>query len=598
MGKIIGIDLGTTNSCVAVMEGGQPVVIPNSEGSRTTPSIVGFTKNGERLVGEVAKRQAITNPSNTVISIKRYMGTEHRVEIEDMLQIGDRDSSYDDSEAKSYSPQEISAMILRKLKKDAESYLGEEVTDAVITVPAYFTDSQRQATKDAGKIAGLRVERIINEPTSAALAYGLDNETEQRIMVYDLGGGTFDVSIIAMEDGVIEVLATGGNNSLGGDDFDDRLVDYIVQEFEKLEGIDLSTDKMAMQRVRDAAEKAKKELSTVISASINLPFITMDQEGPKHIDIDITRAKFDELTEDLVEKTMAPVKVALEDAETTVENLDKIILVGGSTRIPAVQEAVKNLTNKEPFRGINPDECVALGAAIQGGKLAGDEGVNSILLLDVTPLSLGIETLGGVATKLIPKNTTIPTNESRLFTTAQDDQSEVEIIIFQGEEELTKYNKMLGKFVLGGIVKAPKGVPQIKVAFDIDSNGIVHVSAKDLGTGLEQKITVTSDTNLTEEDIEDAIRDAEEYSEIDKRLNEAVLAKNNADAVIFQAEKAFKELESRIDLGERQLLEGKLVNLKDLNNELYADAMSTSDVEILNEESEKLKSLLKSFAAN
>ena len=467
MGKIIGIDLGTTNSCVAVMEGGQPVVIVNSDGARTTPSVVGFAKNGERLVGDSAKRQAITNPDRTISSIKRHMGENYKVSIDD----------------KNYSPQEISAMVLQKLKSDAESYLGEAVTEAVITVPAYFSDAQRQATKDAGKIAGLDVKRIINEPTAAALAYGLDNEKEQKIMVYDLGGGTFDVSIIEIGDGVVEVLATNGDTRLGGDDFDNRVINYLVSEFKRMEGIDLSADKMAMQRLKEAAEKAKKELSTVTSSNINLPFITMNQDGPKHLDINLSRAKFDELTADLVDRTMGPVRNALSDAGLNASELDKILLVGGSTRIPAVQDAVKKITGKEPFKGINPDECVAIGASIQGGKMAGDAGASSILLLDVTPLSLGIETLGGVATKLIERNTTIPTNKKQIFSTAEDNQTAVDIHVVQGERPLAKDNKTLGSFRLEGIAPARRGVPQIEVAFDIDANGIVHVSAKDLGTG-------------------------------------------------------------------------------------------------------------------
>ena len=575
MAKIIGIDLGTTNSCVAVMEGGQPVVIPNSEGARTTPSIVGFAKNGERLIGEPAKRQSITNPSNTIISIKRHMGTDHKVEID----------------GKSYSPQEISAMILQKLKQDAESYLGETVTEAVITVPAYFTDSQRQATKDAGKIAGLKVERIINEPTSAALAYGLDNEKEQKIMVYDLGGGTFDVSIIEIGDGVIEVLATSGNNSLGGDDFDERVVEYIIQEFKKSEGIDLSQDKMAMQRVRDAAEKAKKELSSVTTTNVNLPFVTMNQEGPKHLDVTITKAKFDELTADLVEKTMGPVQTALKDADVTASELDKIILVGGSTRIPAVQDAVKKLTGKDPFKGINPDECVAVGASIQGGKLAGDEGAGSILLLDVAPLSLGIETLGGVATKLIERNTTIPTNKKQTFSTAADNQTAVDINIVQGERQLAKDNKSLGQFRLDGIAPAQRGVPQIEVSFDIDANGIVHVSAKDLGTGKEQKITITSGTNLSDDDIDRAVREAEQYADSDKKRKEAIDIKNDADSMIFQTEKSLKDLEEKIDSADKQKIEEELEKLKSLNDTMSADSMSESDAASLKEATESFTAM-------
>ena len=565
MGKIIGIDLGTTNSCVAVMEGGQPVVIPNSEGARTTPSIVGFTKSGERLVGETAKRQAITNPDKTVMSIKRHMGSDHKVKIDD----------------KNYSPQEISAMILQKLKKDAESYLGETVTEAVITVPAYFSDSQRQATKDAGKIAGLDVKRIINEPTAAALAYGLDNETEQKIMVYDLGGGTFDVSIIDIGDGVIEVLATSGNNRLGGDDFDERIMEYIVTEFKKSDGIDLAKDNMAMQRVRDAAEKAKKELSTVTTSNINLPFITMNQDGPKHLDITLTRAKFEELTADLVEKTMEPVRNAMKDAGISASDLTKVLLVGGSTRIPAVFEAVKKITGKEPFKGINPDECVALGASIQGGKLAGDAGAGSILLLDVTPLSLGIETLGGVATKLIERNTTIPTNKKQVFSTAADSQTAVDIVVVQGERPLARDNKILGQFRLDGIAPAPKGVPQIEVSFDIDANGIVNVSAKDLGTGKEQNITITSSTNLSDEDIDRAIKEAEQYAESDKIRKEAIDVKNNADSMIFQTEKTLKDLEDKIDATDKAKVEEELENLKKLNETMNFETMNESDTQTL-----------------
>jgi molecular chaperone DnaK len=518
MSKIIGIDLGTTNSCVAVMEGGQPVVISNTEGLRTTPSIVAFTKTGERLVGETAKRQAITNPDQTVMSIKRQMGTSFKVNIED----------------KGYSPQEISAMVLSKLKADAEAYLGEKVDKAVVTVPAYFTDSQRQATKDAGKIAGLEVERIINEPTAAALSYGLDNEKEQKIMVYDLGGGTFDVSIIDIGDGVIEVLATSGNNRLGGDDFDDRVIKYLAEEFKKLESMDLTQDKMAMQRLKEAAEKAKKELSTVITTNINLPFITMNQDGPKHMDINLTRAKFDELTHDLVEKTMGPVQTALKDADLSPSDLDKVLLVGGSTRIPAVQEAVKKLTGKDPFKGINPDECVALGASIQAGKLAGDAGAGSILLLDVTPLSLSIETEGGVATRLIDRNTTIPTNKKQVFSTAANNQTAVDIVVCQGERALARDNKELGRFRLDGIPPAMRGVPQIEVTFDIDANGIVSVSAKDLGTGKEQKITIAASGNLSDDDIDRAVKDAEQYAEADRVRKEAIDAKNEAESLVYQ----------------------------------------------------------------
>ena len=572
MAKIIGIDLGTTNSCVAVMEGGQPVVIPNSEGARTTPSITGFTKTGERLVGETAKRQAITNPDNTVMSIKRKMGSDYKVTIDD----------------KKYSPQELSAMILQKLKTDAESYLGEKVTEAVITVPAYFTDSQRQATKDAGKIAGLEVKRIINEPTAAALAYGLDNETEQKILVYDLGGGTFDVSVIDIGDGVIEVLATSGNNNLGGDDFDERVMQYIVEEFKKTEGIDLNNDKMAMQRVRDAAEKAKKELSTVTTSNVNLPFITSNQEGPKHLDVTVTRAKFDELTADLVEKTIGPVKTALKDADVSPSELSKVLLVGGSTRMPSVQDAVKRITGQEPFKGINPDECVALGASIQGGKLAGDEGAGSILLLDVTPLSLGIETLGGVATKLIERNTTIPTNKKQVFSTAADSQTAVDIVIVQGERPLAKDNKLLGQFKLDGIAPAPRGIPQIEVSFDIDANGIVNVSAKDLGTQKEQKITITSGTNLSDEDIDKAVKEAEQFAEADRIRKEAIDAKNSADSIIFQTEKALKDIDDKIDAAEKESVEAELSKLKTLSEGLSADTMTEDDAKNLVEATDAL----------
>ena len=562
MSKIIGIDLGTTNSCVAVMEGGQPVVIVNSDGARTTPSVVGFAKNGERLIGETAKRQAITNPDNTISSIKRHMGENYKVNIE----------------GKSYSPQEISAMILQKLKADAESYLGETVSEAVITVPAYFNDAQRQATKDAGRIAGLDVKRIINEPTSAALAYGLDNENEQKIMVYDLGGGTFDVSIIEIGGGVIEVLSTNGNTHLGGDDFDQRVIDFLVAEFKKAEGMDLSKDKMAMQRLKEAAEKAKKELSTVTSTNINLPFITMNQDGPKHLDITLTRAKFDELTADLVDGTMGPVRQALSDAGLSASDIDKVLLVGGSTRIPAVQEAVKKYTGKEPFKGINPDECVAVGAAIQGGKLAGDEGAGSVLLLDVTPLSLGIETLGGVATKLIDRNTTIPTNKKQIFSTAEDNQTAVDIHVVQGERPLAKDNKTLGQFKLDGIAPARRGVPQIEVTFDIDANGIVNVSAKDLGTGKEQKITITAGSNLSEEEIDKAVKEAEQYAEQDRKRKEAIDAKNEADSLIFQTEKALGELEGKLDDSEKSAVEGALNSLKDTVKDMQPETMSETDV--------------------
>ena len=528
MSKIIGIDLGTTNSCVAVMEGGEPVVITNSEGARTTPSVVAFTKDGERLVGNVAKRQAITNPDKTIISIKRDMGSDRKVNID----------------GKSYTPQEISAMILQKLKTDAESYLGEPVTQAVITVPAYFSDSQRQATKDAGKIAGLDVLRIINEPTAASLAYGLDKDTEHKIMVYDLGGGTFDVSILEIGDGVFEVLATNGNNRLGGDDFDEKIMNYLADEFQKENGIDLRKEKMALQRLKDAAEKAKIELSSATTANINLPFIAADETGPKHMDITLTRAKFDQLTADLVEKTMGPTKKALADAGLQPSDIAKVLLVGGSSRIPAVQEAVKKFIGKEPFKGINPDECVAIGAAIQAGVLAGD--VKDLLLLDVTPLSLGIETLGGVCTKLIERNTTIPTKKSQIFSTAADGQTAVDIHILQGEREMAADNKTLGNFQLSGIPAAPRGVPQIEVTFDIDANGIVHVSAKDLGTGKEQQITITASTNLSEEDIDKAVKEAEKFAAEDKKKKEAIDAKNQTDNLVYQAEKTIEDAKDKL----------------------------------------------------
>lgn len=556
MGKIIGIDLGTTNSCVAVMEGGETVVIPNAEGGRTTPSVVAFSKTGERMVGQVAKRQAVTNHERTVISIKRQMGSDYKVNID----------------GKGYTPQEISAMILQKLKADAEAYLGEKVTEAVITVPAYFTDAQRQATKDAGRIAGLEVKRIINEPTAAALAYGIDKEQEQKIMVYDLGGGTFDVSIIEMGDGVQEVLATAGNNKLGGDDFDQRVVDYLISEFKKDSGIDLRGDKMAMQRLREAAEKAKIDLSGMTTTNINLPFITADASGPKHLDITITRAKFNELTSDLVEATMGPVKQALSDAGLKPSDIHKVLLVGGSTRIPAVQDAVKNYMGKEPFKGINPDECVAVGAAIQGGVLGGD--VKGLLLLDVTPLSLGIETLGGVFTKIIERNTTIPTKKSQIFSTAADGQTSVEVHVLQGEREMARDNKTLGMFRLDGIPAAPRGVPQIEVTFDIDANGIVHVSAKDLGTGKEQRITITSSTNMSKDDIEKAVKEAEQYSQEDKKKREEIDTRNNADQMIYQSEKAIKDLGDKISDSDRTELTSKIDALR--------EALKGTDINLIN----------------
>ena len=572
MGKIIGIDLGTTNSCVAVMEGGKPVVINNAEGARTTPSIVAFTKTGERVVGEPAKRQAVTNADKTISSIKRHMGSDYKVSIDD----------------KKYTPQEISAMILQKLKADAESYLGEKVDEAVITVPAYFSDSQRQATKDAGRIAGLDVKRIINEPTAAALSYGLDNENEQKIMVYDLGGGTFDVSIIEIGDGVIEVLATAGDNKLGGDDFDNVITQYMLDEFKKTEGVDLSTDKMAMQRLKEAAEKAKKELSSSTTTNINLPFITATAEGPKHFDMDLSRAKFDELTAHLVEKTSEPVKTALNDAGLSASELDKVLLVGGSTRIIAVQEMVKKLTGKEPFKGINPDECVAIGASIQGGKLAGDAGAGEILLLDVTPLSLSIETMGGVATRLIDRNTTIPTKKSQIFSTAQDNQDAVDIHIVQGERQFARDNKTLGRFRLDGIAPARRGVPQIEVTFDIDANGIVNVSAKDLGTGREQHITITAGSNMSDDDIEKAVKEAAEYEAQDKKRKEAVEARNDADAMVFQTEKALQDVGDKLSGEDKTKVEADLAALKSLVESTDPENMSDYDVEQLKNARETL----------
>ncbi len=562
MARIIGIDLGTTNSCVAVMEGGEPVVIPNAEGNRTTPSVVAFSKTGERLVGQVAKRQAVTNPDRTIQSIKREMGSAHKVKIDD----------------KTYSPQEISAMVLQKLKSDAEAYLGETVTQAVITVPAYFSDAQRQATKDAGKIAGLDVLRIINEPTAASLAYGLDKENDQKILVFDLGGGTFDVSILEIGDGVFEVLATNGNNRLGGDDFDQRVVDYLVDQFKKDQGIDLRADKMAMQRLREAAEKAKIELSGVTTTSINLPYITADASGPKHMDLSLTRAKFDELTADLVEKTMGPTRNALSDAGLKPADIEKILLVGGSTRTPAVQDAVRKFFNKEPFKGINPDECVAIGAAIQAAVLAGD--VTGLLLLDVTPLSLGIETMGGVFTKIIERNTTIPTKKSQIFSTAADGQTQVEVHVLQGERELAQYNKTLGKFNLDGIAPAPRGVPQIEVTFDIDANGIVHVSAKDLGTNREQHITITASTNLTDEEIDKAVKEAERFAAEDHKRKEEVDTKNAADSAVYQAEKTLKDLGDKIEADEKAAIESAVAKLKDSIAANNIDAMKT-DTEAL-----------------
>ena len=572
MGKIIGIDLGTTNSCVAVMEGGKPTVITNAEGMRTTPSVVAFTKTGERVIGEPAKRQAVTNAEKTIASIKRHMGTDYKVQIDD----------------KAYSPQEISAMILQKLKSDAENYLGEKVTEAVITVPAYFNDAQRQATKDAGKIAGLDVKRIINEPTAAALSYGLDNEDEQKIMVYDLGGGTFDVSIIEIGDGVIEVLSTAGDNKLGGDDFDNVITQYMLDEFKKQEGVDLSTDKMAMQRLKEAAEKAKKELSSATTTNINLPFITATAEGPKHFDMNLTRAKFDELTAHLVERTAGPVNSALNDAGMTASELSKVLLVGGSTRIPAVQDKVQQLTGKEPFKGINPDECVAIGASVQGGKLAGDAGAGDILLLDVTPLSLSIETMGGVATRLIERNTTIPTKKSQIFSTAEDNQSAVDINVVQGERQFARDNKSLGRFRLDGIAPARRGVPQIEVTFDIDANGIVNVSAKDLGTGKEQHITITAGSNMSDEDIDKAVKEAAEFEAADKKRKEAIDARNEADSIVFQTEKALEEAGNKVDPTEKAAVEADLKDLKDLVEATKDQDMTDAQVEDLKAKKDKL----------
>ena len=572
MSKIIGIDLGTTNSCVAVMEGGKPTVIANTEGVRTTPSIVAFTKTGERLVGEPAKRQAVTNADRTISSIKRHMGTDYKVDID----------------GKKYTPQEISAMILQKLKADAESYLGEKVTEAVITVPAYFNDAQRQATKDARKIAGLDVKRIINEPTAAALAYGLDNEKEQKIMVYDLGGGTFDVSIIEIGDGVIEVLATNGDTHLGGDDFDNRITQWMIDEFKKTEGVDLSGDKMALQRLKEAAEKAKKELSSATTTNINLPFITATAEGPKHLDMNLTRAKFDELTSDLIERTAIPVQNALRDAGLTAAELSKVLLVGGSTRMLSAQEKVKQLTGKEPSKSLNPDECVAIGAAIQGGKLAGDAGAGDILLLDVTPLSLSIETMGGVATKLIERNTTIPTKKSQVFSTAADNQTAVDIHVVQGEREFARDNKTLGQFRLDGILPARRGVPQIEVTFDIDANGIVNVSAKDLGTGKEQHITITSGSNMSKDDIDKAVKEAAAYEAEDKKKKEAIDTRNEADSMVFQTEKAMEEVGDKIDANDKAAVEADLNALKEAINKAPAEQMTDAQVEEIKAAKEKL----------
>ncbi len=581
MGKIIGIDLGTTNSCVAVMEGGKPTVIANAEGVRTTPSIVAFTKTGERLVGEPAKRQAVTNADKTISSIKRHIGSDYKVDID----------------GKKYTPQEISAMILQKLKADAESYLGESVTEAVITVPAYFNDAQRQATKDAGKIAGLDVKRIINEPTAAALAYGLDNEKEQKIMVYDLGGGTFDVSIIEIGDGVIEVLSTNGDTRLGGDDFDNRVTQWLIDEFKKAEGVDLSGDKMALQRLREAAEKAKKELSTATTTNINLPFITATSEGPKHLDMNLTRAKFDELTHDLIERTAIPVQNALKDAGITASELGKVLLVGGSTRMIAAQEKVKQLTGHEPSKSLNPDECVAIGAGIQGGKLAGDAGAGDILLLDVTPLSLSIETMGGVATRLIERNTTIPTKKSQIFSTAADNQTAVDIHVVQGERQFARDNKTLGQFRLDGIPPARRGVPQIEVTFDIDANGIVNVSAKDLGTGKEQHITITSGSNMSDSDIEKAVKEAAEYEAQDKKRKDAIDARNDADSMVFQTEKALQEVGDKVDANDKAAVEADLNALKEAINRAPVEEMTDAQVEDIKAGKEKLMTSAQSLFA-